>query len=156
MNPAEQTINDTSLVREVADLRRELEALKTRQLIGLDNIVYLVSEEVVFHLPISAGGFADRAINYFSQGKHIYASEPQVTVFLNNDNDTAYSLPGGVALSFPNGEPGCEVSWRHDQTFSDMTGAGNKYYIFRVRNNSVNTVTFHLHVRLIYPASVLT
>lgn len=148
INRAEQTL-ESRLIDKIAYIERELNALKTRQLNGGDNMVIDLSGDATINFTITAGsraGFVSTLTQL--QGKALF---PQLyfDVYIGTDNDADYAWPHGASLTTAQKED-VLVLWRLSDIYSDELG-GVHVASFNLVNNTASDQTLYCHTRWAFP-----
>lgn len=139
------------VIKELADMRRDIEAMKAKQLLGADNMNIIKSTNIsigTVYPPGTAGGVV---FNIYAGVKRLYLSEVRVTFFLDNDNNDNYAWPYGANIS----PSMLQASQFYDWNRSDEFGTGNKSYVFYTKNTDSVSHTVYMHTQLIYPSQSL-
>jgi hypothetical protein len=157
INKSTLSIEDRLLV-EVADLRRELEAMKAKQLFGSDNLVITRTGGVNASVTLAAGAYQIYQLQYtgYVQAGQFayYLSELGIDIYITNDNDPTYLWPvggnvvGDLALF--------DVTYYYSPAKSDELGSGLKTYLVRILNTGVSSKTVYFHAKLLYIAATLS
>lgn len=150
-NRAELT-PENRLIKEVADLRRDMEAMKAKQLLGADNMNIVTSSEGTLTTTYAAGLVGGVVFNIYAGVKRLYLAEVKSTFYIDNDLNPSYAWPYGASIN-PNM---LNVSQLYDLARSDELGVGNKSYVFRIQNTDSVSHTVYMHFRVIYPAQTLS
>jgi hypothetical protein len=151
INHAENT-PEKRFIKEIAEMRREIEAMKAKQLLGADNMNITTSDEGTLTAVYPAGTVGGVVFNIYASVKRLYLAEVKCTFYINNDLNPSYAWPYGASI-LPNQ---LDVSQLYDLARSDETGAGNKSYVFRIENTSAAPITVYMHFKVIYPAQTLS
>lgn len=135
INKSEQTL-DNRLVEEIAYMRRELNALKTRQLLGGDNMVVGRSNQFSGDIVVGAGQTAILHLNVTTGDGAMTMMQVGWSLYLYG-----IALPDPVWL-FPSGSSvssaicnEIHVDWREDWSLSD-DDTGLKSFILTIHNSS--------------------
>jgi hypothetical protein len=151
INRAEQT-PEKRLIQEIAELRREIEAMKSAQLLGADNMNIVESVGGSLTTVYPAGQVGGLTFNIYANVKRRYLSEVKTSFYLDNDLNPNYAWPYGASIL----PKMLNVSQLYDLGQSNETGAGNKSYIYRIENTDTVSHTVYMHFKVIYPAQSLS
>lgn len=151
INRAEET-PEKRFIKELAELRREVEAMKSAQLLGADNMNIAESEAGSLTTVYTAGMVGGVVLNMYAEVKRLYLAEVKTVFYLDNDLDPNYAWPYGASIT----PSMLNVSQLYDLARSNETGAGNKAYVFRIQNTDSVPHTVHMHFQIIYPAQELS
>lgn len=140
-NRAEQVLGQPRFIKELADMRHELEALKAKQLLGVDNIQFVASIENNFG-PIAVGPNSNwwRDLRFTGAIDTAFVSELGLRFYIDNDNDENYRLPLGPSLS--PGQLKCYASAWHDHHEGAL---GEKWYHIPLINGDSVSHNFYGH-----------
>ncbi|MDQ0923349.1 hypothetical protein QF038_001857 [Pseudarthrobacter sp. W1I19] len=150
INRTTQT-HETELIRRLPAAERSIRDLKNKQLIGADSLPVVKSTDISITTVYTAGMAGGVVFNIYADVKRLYLSEVRVTFFLDNDNNDAYAWPYGASIT-----PSMfQASQFYDWNRSDELGAGNKSYVFFMKNTDTVSHTVYMHSQLIYPSQEL-
>ncbi|MDQ0672931.1 hypothetical protein QFZ36_000492 [Pseudarthrobacter siccitolerans] len=151
INHAENT-PEKRFIKELAEMRKEIEALKSAQLLGADNMNIVESLGGSLTTVYTAGMVGGVIFNMYAGVKRRYLSEVKCTFYIDNDLNPNYAWPYGASIT-----PGMlDVSQLYDLARSDETGAGNKSYVYRIENKTGVSHTIYMHFQVVYPAQDLS
>ncbi|SDP32990.1 hypothetical protein SAMN04487914_10877 [Arthrobacter sp. ok909] len=151
INKAELT-PEKRIIKELADMRRDIEAMKAKQLLGADNMNIVTSSQASLTTVYTAGMVGGVVFNIYAGVKRLYLAEVKSTFYIDNDLNPNYAWPYGASIN-PNM---LDVSQLYDLAISDELGAGNKSYVFRIENTSAISHTVYMHLAVVYPAQTLS
>lgn len=151
INRAEQLL-ELRNAKEARGVKNELAALKSRQLLGADNVITGRSDEVTTSIVLGAGVTGAFGYNFYGTLKVDYQSELMVAYFINNDADPDYAWPYGASI---NASDLIVTPPYADLAYSDPTGLGNKTYFTLVKNNTGSPITLHIHLALLFNEQIL-
>jgi len=135
------------LIREVADLRREVEALKAPQLLGSDNLNIILggsSGVLNFSITLAAGEYY--SWNYgWTSGSYTgdWIAEPVLNFYIGTDGDHDYLWPSGASLSAE------DKKLMFGQTL-DGIRTGAKFYDNFIYNNGSSSKTIYVKIKVLY------
>jgi hypothetical protein len=151
INKSEQT-PENRIIAEMADMRRDIEQMKSKQLLGADNMNVVTSSEGTLTTVYPAGTVGGVVFNIYAGVKRLYLAEVKCTFYIDNDLNPAYAWPYGASIN-PNM---LDISQLYDLARSDELVTGNKSYVFRIENTSAVSHTIYMHFKVIYPAQTLS
>lgn len=143
---------DKRLIQELAEMRRDIEELKSTQLLGADNMNIVESVGGSLTTVYTAGMVGGVVFNMYAEVKRRYLSEVKTVFYLDNDLNPNYAWPYGASIL----PAMLNVSQLLDLARSDETGYGNKTYVFRIENTDSVSHTVYMHFQVIYPAQGLS
>jgi hypothetical protein len=154
-------MGQSRLVSDLADIKKDLEALKSRQLIGADSLVTNATVEKVLTAAYAPNQLRQFYVSYYSSANlDPYVAELGVTLYSDHDNDPNYIMPqGSTIINDPNKR---NALWgiRYDHTAaSDIAGQGLKKFYIWVWNFGTDPLaakTIYLHARMLYPGFLMS
>lgn len=149
INKSEQTL-DNRLVEEIAHMKRELNALKTRQLLGGDNLVVDVSNTVSADLTILAGESAALTLTVTPADGRLSLMEPAWSLYIYGTSlpNPDYLIPNGSLVSMSLRHE-TRTEWREDLSLND-DNSGIKRFILTVHNDATVATRVFLFQAKIY------
>lgn len=149
VNKAIQSM-DQRLPNELAQITREQNALKTRQLLGGDNIVIANSTEALASFSLVTGQAHNIRLT-LSTPTPVSNLFPicHWSLYVGQDNDLNYLWPIGPILGMPV-VAGVTAQMHHDLVSSDPAN-GIHVFILNVINNTGSTFTFYFHAVSYFP-----
>lgn len=154
INRANQTMGQR-LVQDLAALKREGNALKTRQRYGADNLV--VNPENVSSTTVTLA--ANQRTTIFVTAEPVVPqsviAEVAHSIFIGTDNDPDYLWPEGALLS-TNDVFNTVTASRLDMALSDPLTGKKVYVIWILNTGGFTPKTYHIHTQFLVPGVEVT
>jgi len=148
INKSENTLKDR-LTAKIQEIERELNALKTRQLLGADNLVTTASTTTVDTFSLAHAQQNTLIKTITPTIPQLMFAEVAFTIYIGTDNDKTYRWPDGSNLTLDQ-VFGTVSAWRIDQSENDDT-TGKKAFMLWVLNTGANTYTYYVHSKFYIP-----
>lgn len=150
INRAELTLEER-LFSDMADMKREIEALKTLQPVSAANIYVsrLVGPFTTSTVP--NGSYWNQIVSYqWLTNPNYYISEVGLRIYLNNYGDPNYLWPSGASITTAQ-VTGIQVDLKYSFGLSSELVDGKKVYTLTITNNTGASVVVYVDFALTYP-----
>lgn len=150
VNRAEQAL-EKLLEKKIKQIEAELSALKTRQLLGGDNLVIGISNTITANLVINPGESVAINITVSNFAAQLTLILPAWSLFKFGvpSNDPSLLIPIGSAVTLAERRE-TRTEWREDLS-TNIDSVGLKSFIFEIHNDGASTKTYYFEAKFYAP-----
>jgi hypothetical protein len=154
INQAE-IILENRFFNDITNARRDLEQLKTRQLLGADSLVTKSTAEIIIGRVFDPNGLWYFNLQYIGYNEQAYLAEPGVALFDTDYANPTNRIPTGANMNDNKKAVICGFRENYkDNVASD--GRAQKTYLIWVWNYGPLTRTIYTKVKVFYPSFDIT